>query len=66
MMAPKKTPLHKFHLVLADNTERDLTGASFTVHDGSLVLLDGDKDATVAYAPNAWRYCERESRDDRG
>jgi hypothetical protein len=58
--------LHKYHVVLADKTERDISAGDANVHDGALMLLDNNKGPVVIYAAGSWLACELERKDDRG
>ena len=57
--------IHKYHVVLADKTERDVSAADVNVHDGALMLLDNAKGPVVIYAAGNWAACELERKDDR-
>jgi hypothetical protein len=57
--------LHKYHVVLADKTERDVSAGDCNVHDGALMLLDNNKGPVVIYAAGQWLACELERKDDR-
>lgn len=59
-------PLHKFHVVLADGSERDVTGeAANVVGGGALVITSASDEELVMYAAGAWTLCEQERKDDR-
>jgi len=58
--------LHKYHIVLANTDERDVSAASIKVEGGNLLLLDNERDILVVYAPGAWAMVEVERKDDRG
>ena len=58
---------HSFHLVLADGSERDVTGDDFEVQSSGALVITGHAGAiVVAYAPDAWHLCEPERQDDKG
>jgi len=57
--------LHKYHVVLADKTERDISAGDCNVSDGALMLLDNQKGPVVIYAAGQWLACELERKDDR-
>jgi hypothetical protein len=67
MAEKKNNRVHKFHLVLADGSERDITGTDARIVDGGLEVRNADPNGElVLYAPNAWTLCELEIMDDRG
>jgi hypothetical protein len=56
---------HRFHVVLADGTERDVVADDYDTAAGVLTFLNAKQRAVVAYAPGVWKLVEHESRDDR-
>jgi hypothetical protein len=59
-------PAHSYHVVLADESERDIKGAAQTCEaNGALVIRDNDGAALVIYAQGAWTASEVERKDDR-
>lgn len=64
----KNNLTHRYHLVLADGSERDVTGTDARVVDGgALEIRNSDRGGEqVLYAAGAWRLCELERQDDRG
>lgn len=58
--------LHKYHIVLGNGDERDLSAAGIRTDGGILELLNNERDVVVAYGPGQWTMVEREARDDRG
>ena len=62
---PKGSGTHKFHVVLANDEERDVIGDDARVDAGALVIRTHAGDAVI-YAPGEWRLCELRRQDDRG
>jgi hypothetical protein len=57
--------VHKYHIVLANGTERDVVGSEANVRDGCLIV-QGTTDNSVIYAAGQWHMCELERKDDKG
>lgn len=57
--------MRKYHLKLADGTERDLVASNVMINDGALILVNDGGELMVAYGPDSWVLCELETRDDR-
>jgi hypothetical protein len=57
--------LRKFHVVLANGEERDVTGKDAKVRDGALVISNNSEESVI-YAAGQWVMCELERKDDRG
>jgi hypothetical protein len=62
---PKAQTSNKYHLVLADGTERTLVATEARVDGGSLVLRNKGGDSVI-YAQGLWKLCELEREDDEG
>jgi hypothetical protein len=58
--------VRKFHVVLEDGSERDVTGKDAKVRDGALVISGGNSEEAVIYAAGKWVMCELERKDDKG
>jgi hypothetical protein len=59
-------PRTRYHLMLTDKTERDITAEDYEVdHNGALTFTRGDGGRVITYAPGAWTYVEVESKDDK-
>jgi hypothetical protein len=64
-MAPKQETATKYHLVLTDGTERDVTGYTLVITPcGALAIEAKTGDALVAYAPGMWKLAENERKDE--
>ena len=57
--------MRKYHLVLADGSERDITAEGMEIEEGSLIFKDSYGDILVVYAPDTWVLCEQERKDDK-
>ena len=68
MATPINTGMaHKYHLVLADGSERDLTAYSYRIEaNGALSLYASNEDKIASYAEGQWHLIEQERKDDRG
>jgi hypothetical protein len=58
--------MHRYHLILADGSQRDIPGDEVTVIEGSLVVRNTQGAPVVVYAPGTWQLCELERLDDKG
>lgn len=62
----KGKSMNKYHLVLANGSERDITAESVEVENGTLILKGQySGEPVVIYAPGTWLGCEVERKDDR-
>ena len=57
--------MHKYHVILADGTERDIIASEIILDNGSLVFRSDYGDPTVVYAPDTWVMVEVERKDDK-
>lgn len=57
--------MRKYHVILADQSERDILADSVELTEGALVFKDTYGDILVAYAPDTWILCEQERKDDK-
>jgi hypothetical protein len=62
--AGRSIELHKYHLVLKDGVERDVTGAEAMTRDGALIIYNKEGDPKVMYGHGQWQLCELESQDE--
>jgi len=60
-------PRTRYHLMLADKTERNVTADDYEVgQNGALTFTRTDGNQVITYAPGTWTYVEVEAKDDRG
>jgi hypothetical protein len=58
--------VRKYHIVLANGSERDITGSEAIVRDGALIIKSSGADEEgVIYAAGQWTMCELERKDDK-
>lgn len=62
----KGDTMNSYHIVLANNEERDIKCDEIAIIDGALVCRNTNGIPVVVYAPEAWSLAELERRDDRG
>lgn len=59
--------MNKFHVILTDRTERDITADEVEFHqNGSISFINEKGWRIITYAPGEWVMVEKEARDDRG
>jgi hypothetical protein len=59
--------MRKYHLVLGDGEERDVTADTVNITaTGALMLSNSSGELVVCYAHGSWVMVEVETRDDRG
>jgi hypothetical protein len=54
----------KYHIILTDGKERDVTGSGMEVRDGALTIENIDGEPMVIYAAGAWTLVETSRKDD--
>ena len=57
--------MHKYHVVLVDGTERDITAAELILDNGAIIFRSDYGEPTVVYAPDTWVMVELERKDDK-
>jgi hypothetical protein len=57
--------MRKYHVVLADQSERDILADALEVVEGALVFKDTYGEILVVYSPDTWILCEQERKDDK-
>jgi hypothetical protein len=57
--------MRRYHLVLANGSERDVNASDLVVQDGALVFTNPNREILVVYAPDTWVAAEVERLDDK-
>lgn len=57
--------MHKYHLVLSDGNERDVTAAGVQFVGPILSFYNEQGEPTLAYSEGEWKYVELERLDDK-